>query len=527
MTRLGADLTSMDVLETSLRRFEHQLRFMTDDIDRVLQSVSWEGLDATEARQLWNSRHRRTVGQSAGLLVAMANDIRGQRDAQERTSSDALAPTGFELLRNQVTSVLQDGWDLAAEVTQPLRNDISNWWDDYQERRRLNAWADEQWETTHDLARQSAADQRDWWNSLSEEEQAAMLRTHPELVAQLDGLPTSVIDEATELARLEALAATVMSSTEFVAGFEANGVIVHVGAEITGTMETFGDGSVDLSLELDTELGATLASFLSLSGVAVGTVKYHFDSQEEADEFLDGLLDAATPDADWDTVWDFALGPVGIGESIGDDIGGYLAEFDDNLASVEVGVGIEVAGDISVGGVGIEADARFIASHDSQTDTYALTATYSGELDGVVMGGDAKIEVRAELSNDGTLTSLSLDIEASAETDLIGILGPNLPVSLTPGMSMNGRVEFDLTNPVVAAQLGALTQSIMNGDFSGLTGPNSPLDLATVSGSISTTQSAGINVDFDAKVVEVSVAGTERTVVTAVRKEPGGDFITL
>jgi len=212
------------------------------------------------------------------------------------------------------------------------------------------------------------------------------------------------------------LSAYIEAEIEFVS-WQAEG-------KAEATYEVMADGTVVMSLALEAGLGREI----SVSGAAVDAsagltteLELTFDSQEEAEAFLDGLDDAA---------FDLGLGdlpsaPTAVAENVAEyvmaqDITGFrggvygqaTAEFENRYAEGE-------------------AEARLDAYYDFVKDEYGVqvAATLDAELGGEDSGYAASASLEGELVFDGNedFQSLTLtgEMDGSVANERLGLDIPN------------------------------------------------------------------------------------------------------
>ncbi|MFB2581202.1 alpha/beta hydrolase [Herbiconiux sp. P15] len=190
MTFLGADVGELRALAKQFSEAGAQLTSAKGAVTGQVQSSPWRGPDAEGFREDWGGRYSGQLVAAARLLEQGAAALVRNADEQEGASSDdgggstgasGVGGTGSGGTGAGGTGGTGSGDDATGPLPPVPADDAS----------------------TDDV--------RDWWDSLSPEEQQRYIDENPGLIGQLDGIPFSVRDEAnrayleSELERLQSL----------------------------------------------------------------------------------------------------------------------------------------------------------------------------------------------------------------------------------------------------------------------------------------------------------------------------------
>ena len=135
---------------------------------------------------------------------------------------------------------------------------------------------------------------------------------------------------------------------------------------------------------------------------------YTFDSQEEAEAFVDGLYEKLTPDVDWSV---FA-GPGGVMADTVDDVVDYLGDHSGDRTKFEGEIRIEGGVELELGAFDVEVEGEAGARYDfdSHETTLFLGGSASGEL---ALPSVAPIDGAGDTGS----VKLSADVEAAVKFD--------------------------------------------------------------------------------------------------------------
>lgn len=119
---VGADVAEMRELAVSFDNKAAALRTMESQLSGRIHSAPWHGSDVQYFQHNWNTRHRRTILNSATAIANAAQVLRANADQQEIASDATFSgrvPTVGEL-RQAETQRVQDagggGWGVAASA---------------------------------------------------------------------------------------------------------------------------------------------------------------------------------------------------------------------------------------------------------------------------------------------------------------------------------------------------------------------------------------------------------------------------
>ena len=383
-------------------------------------------------------------------------------------------------------------------------------------------------------------------DALTEDQRAALLRNDPGALAGLEGLPASVRADARE-AYLDSVRGDIqLSSSEDKIEGELNIAWVHLGVEGSAAIVELADGTYRVDLALDGEIGANLGSKGAQGDVSVGAgvaQSYTFDSQEDAEAFVDGLYDKLSPDVDAS----FLKGPGGLMADTVDDVIDYLGDHSSDRTKFEGEVRIEGGVELELGAFDVafegEAGARY--DFDSHETTLFVGASASAELalpsvaptDGAGDTGsvkvDADIEAAVKFDDAGRISELSLSGSVGGEAS-IGIEqffgGTNadskMPESFSAALNGGAEVTFDakldLQDPIVQQQAAELLNSMGSGGIS-LNELQDLLGESQLQVQVDGTSTGGDKWDIGIASLEISETNTANLFTWV--KPPGGDFM--
>jgi hypothetical protein len=410
----------------------------------------------------------------------------------------------------------------------------------------LDAWADDVGrQQIRDMNRESPAEQLAWWKGLSEEQQQALLPNDPGALFALDGLPASVRAEARE-AYLESVRGDIkLSTSEDKLEGELNIAWVHLGVEGSAAIVQLADGTYRVDLELDGEIGANLGSKGAKGQVALGggvAQSYTFDSQADAEAFVDGLYEKLTPDADWSV---FA-GPGAVMADTVDDVIDYLGDHSGDRTKFEGEIRIEGGVELELGAFDVKVDGEAGARYDfdSSETTVFVGGSASGELalpsvapvDGAGDTGSvsvsADVEAALKFDEHGQISELSLSGSLGGQGS-VGIEqffgGTNadsaMPESFSAAINGGAEVTFDakldLQDPIVQQQAAALLNGMGSGGIS-IDQLQALLGESELQVQVNGTSTASDKWDIGIASLEISESNSQNLFTWV--KPPGGDF---
>jgi len=172
----GADVGELRALAKTFADAAARLSATKATVSGQVQASPWRGPDADHFRSIWAGQYSAQLLTAARLLEQNATTIVANADDQERTSTDG---------GGGASGTGSGGTGSGSGSSGPLPD------------------APAPGSDTDDV--------KDWWNSLSPEEQQRYIEEQPGVVGNLDGIPAAVRDQANrihleqELARLQSL----------------------------------------------------------------------------------------------------------------------------------------------------------------------------------------------------------------------------------------------------------------------------------------------------------------------------------
>ncbi len=486
---VGADADALDAAANQLESAADELDGSASGLASNLGALRWIGDVAIRFSDVWNSLHNPRMVKTSGFLREAAQQLHEQAAEQRRVSQSD----------GSISSWLGD-------FDRMLREELARL-------ERQRALADELAAELQRMRGLTPEEQLAWWNSLSDEQRAALLAMRPGELTALNGLPVDVL-LAAQANYTSQVADELQTSSAGVHGeVEVKVLWARAGAEVDAELRKYKDGHVELDLSgalkagVGQDGGAADVEALLKAGLG-GT--FEFANEAEAQKFLTDL---------------------GIAAATGGLLG-FLHANASHLGSVSASVGVEASA--SAGGVaGVGASAGVTASVDTSGDdagnvTLSAEATVSGDLKGGVMGVSGEVSVKASATFDGT-TPTEMTFEMSYKDAALG--GEFTPVSeLSTGATSSGHAEitFDLTQPELRAAATAATEALKRGDVAGATQALAGvMDRAqiVVRQEVGTQSTAG----FDVKVpvvggVKAEVSTNASVTTSTFVKPPGGTF---
>ena len=300
------------------------------------------------------------------------------------------------------------------------------------------------------------------WGSFPATDQANIVAHDLELLYQIDGVPDILIRQADDAfaKRTEELIPTFTAALrgEVDINFTPVGIPVRVGRELSGELTTYRDGSLEIVLEANGEVGAELRDIIG--GGIEGSVRlqFRFNSQEEVDEFLNGIREAVSPDKSDVLTFGagYVLGPAGILLGSGAVIGKKVAELssyvysNDSLVSARGKLGLWGRAGGSIGGpVSKDCELRFSGGFGYDAKTEETIQYFGGDLELKVPGSGTVVEA----SLYGEELHGPMGDRVIIEGTLFGgvsVVGPfGGPIEGWFGQEGDLRLELDLEDPVV------------------------------------------------------------------------------
>ena len=84
---LGANITDMQTLSSTMRNSITQIESVFKTIDNQINRTTWSGPDATNTANSWNSTRAQVSRQLQTMLDCMAQAIKNQATQQENASA--------------------------------------------------------------------------------------------------------------------------------------------------------------------------------------------------------------------------------------------------------------------------------------------------------------------------------------------------------------------------------------------------------------------------------------------------------
>lgn len=534
MAQLGADDVQVDQLAVTFDNAGCSMISAESTITALVRSLVWIGPDADVFKSRWNATMRAQLTNVGDRLTTLAKDLRAQAEAQRSASvadGGAIPPAPGS----------------AAAWFEERQQELAEWYRERAEAARRFAaatrWAEDIGrEQIRDMADRTEAQQLAWWNGLTDDQRAALLRTDPGALFGLEGLPPAVIAQARADYIDSVRSDLEISSTEDKIEGELNIAWVHLGVEGSAGIVQQADGTYRVDLNLDGEIGANVGSKGAKGHVGIGagvSQSYEFDSQADAEAFVAGLYDKLTPDADWSV---FA-GPGAVMADTVDDVVRYLGDHGDQRTSFQGELRVEGEADLELGAFEVkvsgEAGGRY--DFDTKESELFIGGSASGSID-VPSTGDgtigsaslsADLEVALKFDDSGTISSLDLGGTFSGQAS-VGIeeflngtnAGSKTPETLSLSAAGGADVRFDasidLQDPIVQQRAAALLNSMNNGGGVSLTDLQSLLQESEVQVQIDAVNTASDTWDIGIASIETSTTASQNAFTWV--KPPGGDF---
>ena len=512
----GANPDELDRAAGDLTLAAGQLTSAVNRLNPDIHNSPWVGGDAARFRTAWADEYRRLFHEAARFLGDCADELR-RNAAEQRQTSAAPGPGGR-------------GSGLNGDAAEKERlAHLEDW-------ARSSGAAD-----ATRLAVSLPEEQAAWWDSLSEDQRRAMMLFAPGMLLALSGLPASVRLEA-EARYEDARRSELAEREESVrAELDVDIRVVHVGANTEATVRKMMDGSYEVSLVVEGELGAALKSKAGLGLRGGGELTYRFDSEAEARAFLDGLTNELVPDKGElarHGIIGLIKGPFGGGaggEIMADaarDATRYLDRFAKNLTSAEYSV--EAYGEMEVkfpsGKMSIEgASGAKYDTVNGTTTIYAEREMSASASLGAKVGGSIAVESSLSFDSQHRPESLKLEFDADVHggAELKQVLSGMGDAStvVERGGSVSVSASVDLRNPAVAEMAKSYLEQAAAGDPAAGTTFRRLLNVAEVTAQVKAEANATNSVDAEVATLQVSQT-TSATIATYV-KPPNGSFRSL
>jgi len=494
---------------------------------RLIERSPWEGPSAEEYERQWRDSKAR-LDAAAKILDAASASLRRNSAAQLRTSAaeggditggsagrpgstggeEPLFPTtGVPLIDNMVDRIEEN---LPPEVRWAFREG----------REQLKA-----------ILESSPEAQLAWWNSLTPAQQHAMLAANPALLLMMAGLPADARSKANR-AVIETLKDDIATLTaEIHVEGEASIKIIKLGVEGELLVERFADGHYEVTVMAGGDVGVGLSSdnadgSVTLHGEVAAT--YEFDSQAEADAFINGLFTAPKPD-DRGDIFQMLL-PGQQAAYTADEVLEYLRNHSaDHKTTTIAG---ELSGDVSVtmpNAGKIELDGGIGLEYDTATGSKTAYIEVSGDAQGQMgpwagaVAGDARVALT--FGPDNAVSELTLSGSFSAQAG-VGVISSGADAFIGAGAEGTFEVKVDLSSAANQQLAAEFVRATTSGDASGAA--NALAELREVSQVI--VQTNGIQtsqMNLDAKLISGGVSTVASANVGTWVKPAHGDFAKM
>jgi hypothetical protein len=527
MAQLGADVVQVDKLAATFDRTATGLTRTEETISALVRSVAWNGPDADVFRGKWNGGMRLQMTTVSDRLKVVASDLRKQATAQRTASEGGDVYVSPEPPMTEAEEIRQ----LKLAYQQAMLR-----------RARADAWAEEtgRMQIREEAARSDRA-QLEWWNHLTGDQQAALLRNDPGALFGLDGLPAQLRADA-RTAYIDSVRDDIeISSQEDKIAGELDIAWVHLGAEGTAKIVQLADGTYRVDLALKGEIGAKVGEGAKGEvGVGAGVSQsYVFDSQHDAEAFVDGLYDKLTPDVGWNVF----EGPGAVMADTVEGVVHYLDDHSDQRTSFEGELELQGKLDLELGAwdVNITGEAGGKYDFDTHETTVFVKGAVEGELELPSTGDgttasyklNADLEVSLEFDEHHNVSELELKgtVGGSANVGLEAFLDGTTPKSAEPhsialtaegGAQVTFDAKLDLQDPIVQQRAAALLNAM--GTTGGVSLPELQ-DLLRESSLQVQVDAQSVDSDkWDIGIASLEVSHTDTQNLVTWVKPPGGDF---
>jgi hypothetical protein len=467
---VGLDLDAIAQSENEIDALLERLAAVIAQDIRFVGGVeqSWSGADASAFVQGWRGQDRPAIDEVVASLTQARDALRANRLDQTETSSA--------------------GSGLLSTLPNFLRSGVE----------RLKTQAAE----AH-RARQSAlaaVANATHFKDLSNEQYQLLLRTDPERLLNLKGIPELELKALHERVLDQYRDEIPVHSIDARLRGEVDVWLLEFSAEVNGEITTFADGSVLITLGVTGGVGAELdiGSAEVGAGVEAGAeLEFRFSSEDEAQSFIDGLKSEM-----------FDLDPRP------NDVAEYLMQSGHLEAGrVSGGVYVEVEADVFAA----EGELR-VAGGGTYDWVSGETSTYLNAELTVEVGEVGSLAVDAELEwlpdNGHVDFGASISGHNDALSELLG-LSPDAGLEAAGGFGAEVWVEgeIDLNDPEAAAAWNRFTSG--EGSFAEVVSASELV--------VGIDQSSTSNYGFDFGVAEVEAEISTNVNVESWVKPPHAD----
>lgn len=493
----GADADELERTASRMQAGADQLERIAHRLNAQLHATRWPTPQGDRFRSDWNRRHLRGMNDTVRHLREGADALR-RNARQQREASGQIAGHSSPLAR----------WRHGNLFSQ--LGDIGRW--------------------VHDAGRKALEDLRHgssdalqaFWSGLSPAQRRAIGLLAPGLVLALPIVPQDVREAALGTVDDELAGDVVTYQEEITVDVEGKvplevvNVVFGAGgsAKITGHP----DGKYEVELSVDGRIGVSedLPKTMSIEGTVGGraTQTYEFDSREEAERFVAGLVKAAAP-VDGNDVPLLAaavLTPLGrdlLRDDMVKDAAAYLHGFRNELKHNELAV--ETGGKFSIGDgpAALEVSATRSVSYDTVDESITVSGEVAASGNLGPIGGEGSIKGSYTVAPDGTPQSLTLEIHAAGTADVFRngelFASPGAPVELVSGAggAADIKVTLDLTKGTNLLATRDFISAFSRGDPSAMQHLGTVMDHSAVVVQTSVQESA--HAGFDVEVAKASL----------------------
>lgn len=522
MGQLGADTAEVDRLAGTFETTATRLVSAETTITALVKSVQWDGPDSVAFRGTWNGSMRAQIATVSERLHGLGKNLRIQSDQQRKASEAAGGTVTATPAPVPTPQQPPQGPGPLTPNDQRMLDEAARQWASGAGRLEVRK-----------VATLSPQEQADWWNGLSPEQRAAIALSDPGALAGLEGLPPDVIATA-RAAYLDTVSDGIeLSSTEDKIKAELDVWLVHLGAEGSAKVSQMADGSYQVEIGLDGEIGAKLGEKGAKGTVGIGggvSQTYSFDSKEDAEKFVAGLYDEIIPHIGWSP----------------SDVVDYLGSYSDNRTAFEGELRLQGEVELEVGAwevkISGEAGARY--DFDSKDTTVFVGSEISGEfalpsvapVDGSGDTGSVSVSANVEASltfdENGNVSAINFSGTVGAEssagveqffggTNALSKAPQQMTAAVNGGAEVSFNASLDMTDPIVQQRAAEIINQMGNGGVS-LEQLQALMEESEVSMQVNVTNTASSGVDI--AVASVEVSKTKSANAATFVKPPGGDI---
>ncbi len=492
---IGADVEELRQLADFFRQRAEQLGTLETQLAGRIHSAPWRGADVDHFKYRWDRSYRATLQAAADDLRAASHTLLGQADQQRDASSGAGGSTGGG------SGTVAPGGGSGPMVCRDPESMLP----------------DLQTALGGDESAQAA-----WWNSLTPAERTALMTLYPGLILQLGVLSADDRDAAMEQFAEYTRDNTLVSSEATGFDVTASAGWVRIGVDGEAQMQQMGDGTYRVvltgggSLGIGADGGDAEAS-LDLSGDA--SVTYAFDSQADADRFINDLVTAAVPD------------DLGDGFSLASNAPAYVVnkyaevfdQYSGHYVTTNLTGSVEGSVEVSAGGLSADVSGSAGVSYDTATGDKTFSLDYglgaSNTSDGAASSIAASGSYQLTVDDSGAMTNLTIETTAGGSAGIGGGTDA-LNATMMAGSDSTVTTSVDLRNPVNQHLAAEYVNAVTVGDSARVNDIVTQLQqnsTVTVRADLTTTDHAG----FDVWAVEGNFDHSTSDLQSMYVKAPG------